>query len=76
VNLEFFSNIYKSHRGEINGAAAGLIIAAAILIFGFFKVLFVLICMGIGYYLGGKISSDKDFLKQILEKIFPPGRYR
>mgnify|MGYP001324054097 CR=1 FL=1 len=76
MNTEFFVNFYKSHRGKINGAAAGLIVAAAILIFGFFKVLFILICMGIGYFLGGKISSDKDFIRQILEKIFPHGRYR
>jgi len=70
------AQFYKSHRGGINGAIAGLIIAVSILLFGFFRILFVAICVGTGYYIGKKLSEDKDYIKNLLDRILPPGTYR
>ncbi|HHW48577.1 MAG TPA: DUF2273 domain-containing protein [Clostridiaceae bacterium] len=76
MNLESITQFYKSHRGGINGALTGLVIAVAILLFGFFRILFVAICVGIGYYVGKKLSEDKDYIKNLLDRILPPGTYR
>lgn len=74
--LENLIAFYYSHRGGINGAIAGFIIAVAILIFGFFKILFVSICAGVGYYIGKRLYEDKDYIKNLLDRILPPGTYR
>lgn len=76
MKVEDFTEFYKSHRGGVNGALVGFIIAAAILILGFFRVLFIAICSGIGYYIGKKLTHDKDYLKNLLDRILPPGTYR
>jgi len=76
MNLESLTQFYKSHRGGINGALAGLVIGVSILLFGFFRILFIAICVGIGYYVGKKLSEDKDYIKNLLDRILPPGTYR
>ncbi len=67
---------YLSYRGGIDGAAAGLLVAVAVLLLGVFRVAFIAICMGIGYFIGTKLSENKDYLKNLLDRILPPGTYR
>jgi len=43
-----------------------------ILVFGFFKALFVILCVVIGYYIG-KIVDNKESIREILDRILPPG---
>ncbi|MCX7923261.1 MAG: DUF2273 domain-containing protein [Clostridia bacterium] len=76
MNKEKIIEFYTSHRGEINGAAIGLVIALTVLIFGVLKALFVAFCVGIGYYIGKRLSEDKDYLKNLLDRVLPPGTYR
>lgn len=76
MDLGKFSEIYSTHRGGILGAVAGLIVSVAILLFGFFKVLFIAILAGIGYYIGKRIQDDKDHIKNLLDRVLPPGTYR
>ena len=70
--LEF----YYAHRGGINGALSGLALAVIILLIGFFRTLFIAIFVGLGYYIGKRISEEKDYLKNLLDRILPPGTYR
>lgn len=74
--LEDFAEFYNSHRGGINGALIGVVIAISILIFGFFKMLFIGVFAGTGYYIGKKIYEDKDYIKNLLDRVLPPGTYR
>lgn len=67
---------YYSHRGGINGALIGLLFALFVLIIGFFQTLFVMICVGTGYYIGKRISQDKEYIKKLLDRVLPPGTYR
>lgn len=67
---------YLTHKAELLGALIGLIIAIVILSIGFFKTIFVVICMFIGYIVGKKLSIDRNFFNKVLDKIFPPGIYR
>lgn len=70
--LEF----YLTHKIELIGAFAGLFFAIIILSIGIFKTIFILICISLGYFIGKKISMDKNFFNKLLDKIFPPGMYR
>ena len=76
MNKEKILEYYKLHRGEINGAGIGLALAVLILLIGFLRVLFIAIFVIIGYYIGKKISNDKDYIKNLLDRILPPGTYR
>ncbi|AEV68662.1 DUF2273 domain-containing protein [Acetivibrio clariflavus] len=76
MSWEMLINFYKRHYGEINGAAFGLIFALSTLFIGFFQTVFIALCVLIGYYIGKKISNDKDYLRNLLDRILPPGTYR
>jgi uncharacterized membrane protein len=62
----------KIDKGIIGGII-GFLLAIAIMSFGFFKILFIALCVMAGYYLGKLISNNKDYIKQLLDKILPPG---
>jgi len=68
--------IYKQHKGEILGATIGLLIASIVLLLGVFKALFIVVCVVFGYYIGKRLSQDKDYIKNLLDRILPPGTYR
>jgi uncharacterized membrane protein len=68
--------IYRQHKGEILGAAFGLSIAIIVLLLGILKALFIVICVVFGYYIGKRLSQDKDYIKNLLDRILPPGTYR
>lgn len=74
--LEEFMVYYKAHKGRVNGTLIGLVSALLILHFGVFKSLFIALCAFVGYYIGKKFESDRSFIRKILDKILPPGRYR
>jgi uncharacterized membrane protein len=62
----------KIDRGIIGGII-GFLLAVAIMVFGFFRILFIAFCVIIGYYLGKLIGSEKDYIRQLLDRILPPG---
>lgn len=70
-----FERIWENHRGKCVGLALGLTLGAAVLIFGFFKTVFVLLCGLIGLFVGKKIDDQED-LADIVERIVPPGLRR
>jgi uncharacterized membrane protein len=76
MNLEKLLIYYDAHRGGIIGTAVGFIIAVLILLIGFFKVLFIALFAGVGYYVGKRIHDDKDYIKNLLDRVLPPGTYR
>ena len=75
----FYENLlafYNTHRGGINGALAGLLLAILFLLLGLFKTLFILFFVGFGYYIGKKLYEDKDYIRNLLDRVLPPGTYR
>lgn len=75
----FLNNLleyYKQHSGRIKGAAVGLLTALGILYIGLFKSIFIAFCVILGYYIGKHMETDKNFIKKILDKILPTGRFR
>lgn len=62
----------NNNKGKFFGALLGFLIGIMILSIGFFKTLFVFICTSIGYALGSKRFRNIN-LRELLEKILPPG---
>jgi uncharacterized membrane protein len=64
--------LWSMHRGKIIGGILGLIIATIIISLGFLKAVFVILCTVLGYYIG-KLIDNKEDIRDILDKILPPG---
>lgn len=68
--LERFLNlIWEEHRGKTIGVAIGLVAAILFLSFGFWKTLFIIIFIVLGYIIGKRVDEDKNF-DQWVRKIF------
>lgn len=76
MSLEKILEFYNEHRGAVIGAASGFLAAVMILILGFWRVLFIALLTGVGYYIGKRIHDDKDYIKNLLDRVLPPGTYR
>ncbi len=58
------------------GAFYAFVLALLLVIFGFFKTIFILIMTALGYYFGTRYLSNLDDFKDFLDKLFPPGYFR
>ena len=76
MDLQKILIYYEEHRGSIIGALTGLLTAVLILLVGFWRVIFIALFAGIGYYIGKRIHEDRDYLKNLLDRVLPPGTYR
>lgn len=55
--LEIIQDLLATNRGKTLGAALGLAVGLLIILFGFWKTIFVAICILIGYYLGKRLDD-------------------
>lgn len=67
--------ILAYHRGKIIGISLGFILSIMVLFIGFFKTLFIVFCIWLGYIIGKKYDERED-IKEILNKILPPGYFK
>jgi len=65
-----FINFIKAHKGVMTGIGLGFVTGVLILSIGFFRTLFLAICIGIGAFFGTK-NKYKRKLFQILDRILP-----
>ncbi len=68
-------HLLNSRPGLI-GAGIGLTVALLLVIFGFFKTLFILLLTFVGYIVGTLYLRDKEKLRELLDRILPPGLFR
>lgn len=76
---QLFGPIVRILRGKdagLVGAGLGFSLALLLVIFGFFKTVFILALTLVGYVLATKFFSNKEQFYQLLDRIFPPGRFR
>lgn len=66
----------KDRNAGLIGGAVGFLLAVLLVVFGFLRTLFIIIVTLAGYLIGVKLFSDKERLKNFLDKIIPPGRFR
>jgi len=62
---EFLIHIWRNHRGKIIGVALGLIFALFVISFGFFKSLFICLCIAVGLFIGKMIDSKIGIKKSV-----------
>jgi len=55
--LEIIQELLETHRGKVLGAIFGLIIGLLIIVFGFWKTVFIIVCILIGYFLGKRFDD-------------------
>ncbi len=67
---------YRNHFYAVNGALIGLAVGFSFVFLGLLKTLFVALCVCVGAYIGRQMQKDKNFLRNLLDKILPPGSYR
>ncbi len=76
---EFLAPIIEQLRGKNAGLIGGFIflfIALLWVVFGFWKMLFVLLMTILGYTIGVVFFKDMEQFKKWLDRIFPPGYFR
>lgn len=67
---------YRNHFYAINGALLGLVVGISLVWLGIFKTIVLSACVTAGFLLGKQLQKDKSFLRELLDKIIPPGSYR
>ncbi|NYE58707.1 DUF2273 domain-containing protein [Carboxydothermus ferrireducens] len=60
---------FQKNRGKILGMVIGGGFGFLAIAFGFWKALFLAICLGLGYFIGKRLDEDQDF-SRVWEKIF------
>jgi len=69
-NLMELLNLLDDYKGRVVGLLLGFIIALLIINFGIILSIFIIICVGIGYYLGMRYDNKQDF-KDLINDILP-----
>jgi uncharacterized membrane protein len=75
----FWQKILESLKGRnpgTVGAAAGLILALSLVLFGLLNTLFLIGMTVLGYFLGVRYFSNREAFRDLLDKILPPGMFR
>jgi uncharacterized membrane protein len=75
MDPKLFEEIWQQHSGKIIGVTVGFILGLLIIVFGFFRTFFVLLCV-IGGFVVGKRIDEKEDIMEILDKLLPPGYHR
>ena len=73
--VKFFNMLKDKNSGKF-GAGIAFFFALFLVIFGFLKTMFIIILTVIGYVVGALLFSDRDKIKDWMDKILPPGRFR
>lgn len=58
------------------GALIAFVFALLWVIFGFWKLLFILLLTLAGYFVGYRYFRDRDTIRKLIDKILPPGMFR
>ena len=64
------------NRSGYIGALAGFGLALSLILFGFFKTVFLLLLSAAGFYIGRRFFSNRKEIRDLLDRLLPPGRYR
>ena len=68
---EILRKIIETSRWRVICSAAGLIVGVLFILLGFFRALFLLFCIGLGFYIGNKMDEGED-LVDLLDNLLPP----
>lgn len=58
------------HWGKVIGGLLGLVVGLAIILFGFWRTLFIFFCIALGTY-AGKLFDRNERLQGLLNRFWP-----
>ena len=68
---DILRKLFMTSRWRIIGATVGLVVGILFLLLGFVRTVFLLLCIGIGFYIGYKMDAGED-LVDLLDNLLPP----
>ncbi len=68
---EILRKLFATIRWRVICATAGLLVGILFLLLGFFRAVFLLLCIGLGFYIGNKMDEGED-LVDLLDNWLPP----
>ncbi len=66
----------NENRSGLIGALAGFGIALSLVLFGLLKTLFLLVLTVVGFYIGRRFFANRKEIRDLLDRLLPPGRFR
>ena len=60
--------LWRKHRGKILGVFLGLVFGIFVVSFGFWKAVFIALCVVVGFFIGKKIDQKVNF-KEVLHNF-------
>ena len=60
--------LWTEHRGKFLGTVLGVLFGLCVLVFGFWRTFFVLLCGSIGLFIGSRFDRG-DFLEELRDRI-------
>lgn len=70
---KIFIFILEEHRGKTIGIILGLLASILFISYGFWRTLFIIFCITLGYFIGKRLDENKSF-DQWLKKMFKDRR--
>lgn len=64
---EWLAMVWQEDRGQCLGLLAGIVLALMILLIGFWRTVFIVLCGGVGLYIGRKADREEDFFGRIAD---------
>ncbi len=64
-----FRIIFEQHRGKAIGIVLGLLASILFISYGFWRTIFIIVCIALGFFIGKEIDEKKNF-DQWLKNIF------
>ncbi len=68
---EILRKLFATSRWRVICATTGLLVGILFLLLGFFRAVFLLLCIGLGFYIGNKMDEGDD-LVDLLDNWLPP----
>lgn len=53
--------LFYQHKGRVIGSLIGLFFALLIVTLGFFKTIFIFVCIAVGFFLGNRYDLNQGF---------------
>lgn len=66
---KIFIFILEEHRGKTIGIILGLLASILFISYGFWRTLFIIFCIALGYFIGKRLDENKNF-DQWLKQMF------
>ena len=60
--------LWTEHRGKFLDTVLGVLFGLCVLVFGFWRTLFVLLCGSIGLFIGSRLDRG-DFLEELRDRL-------